>query len=182
MSELASRINEDDSLARHLELGNLTPDSDFNAIIEREFARFSDLSSVAYSEPDTKERFGRFLLEMAKRPHRSDMVSSSRIQERSNDFLLRFPPERQAFGKDLLDLARASYSLRDDDNIHLGRIEGVPVRCVEADGELELPVLPDLFGRRRDVRLLPDGSTSKRQDRTERTDRQWHAAHDPFLG
>jgi len=39
-------------------------------------------------------------------------------------YLSFFPDDRQPFARELLDLARASYRLRDDDNIYLGRIRG----------------------------------------------------------
>jgi pyruvate,water dikinase len=39
-------------------------------------------------------------------------------------YLSFFPDERKPFARDLLGLARASYRLRDDDNIYLGRIKG----------------------------------------------------------
>jgi len=123
LSELAERLNADLPLPDNLAEGNLTNDPEFNAMLENEFARFSDLSSAAYGESDAKDRFLKFLLEMAKGTHHKSTERSSRMQDLSNDFLSRFPREKQAFGKDLLDLARASYSLRDDDNIHLGRIE-----------------------------------------------------------
>ena len=47
-------------------------------------------------------------------------------------FLQAFTKERRQFAVDLLDLARASYRWRDDDNIYLGRIETEERRAVDA--------------------------------------------------
>ena len=38
-----------------------------------------------------------------------------------------FPPEQQEYAAEVLDLARVSYQLRDDDNIYLARIEDAVV-------------------------------------------------------
>jgi pyruvate,water dikinase len=42
-----------------------------------------------------------------------------------------FEDQARAEAQELLDLARASYRLRDDDNIHLGRIEGQLMTAVQ---------------------------------------------------
>ena len=42
--------------------------------------------------------------------------------DRAEEYLGRFEGEERRFQEELLDLARASYRLRDDDNVHLGRI------------------------------------------------------------
>jgi pyruvate,water dikinase len=48
-----------------------------------------------------------------------------------------FPESRREEALELLDLARASYRLRDDDNIHLGRIESQSAEAV-AEGRRRL--------------------------------------------
>ncbi len=52
----------------------------------------------------------------AKRPDRN-------LEALTSLFLSRFDAERRGFAEELLDLGRASYRMRDDDNIYLGRIE-----------------------------------------------------------
>ena len=47
------------------------------------------------------------------------------------EFLSRFEEEQMPYALELLDLARASYRLRDDDNIYLGKIEGQVLTAVE---------------------------------------------------
>ncbi len=45
------------------------------------------------------------------------------VDEMINDFLGKFEGESRSHAEELLDLARYSYQLRDDDNIYLGRIQ-----------------------------------------------------------
>jgi pyruvate,water dikinase len=51
-------------------------------------------------------------------------------QASSGRFLDAFPSTRRQEAAEILDLARASYRLRDDDNIHIGRIESQLVAAV----------------------------------------------------
>jgi rifampicin phosphotransferase len=46
-------------------------------------------------------------------------------------FLSKFKGEQRVFAVEILDIARASYRLRDDDNIYLGKIEGQMLAAVE---------------------------------------------------
>jgi pyruvate,water dikinase len=60
---------------------------------------------------------------MALRPAREKkrIKDTGALKEK---FLSRFRGEKKKEAEELLDLARTSYQLRDDDNIYLGRIEG----------------------------------------------------------
>ena len=40
-----------------------------------------------------------------------------------SEFLSHFEGEQKTFASEILDLGRASYQMRDDDNIYLGRVE-----------------------------------------------------------
>lgn len=64
----------------------------------------------------------RLLLEMSGMPVRKK-PQPERPKEIKDSFLLSFPDEERALADELLDLARASYRLRDEDNIYLGRVE-----------------------------------------------------------
>ena len=57
------------------------------------------------------------------------------------------PTERRGLAEELLELARASYRLRDDDNIHLGRIESQLAAAV-AEGRRRLGRAADEGERR----------------------------------
>jgi phosphohistidine swiveling domain-containing protein len=69
-----------------------------------------------------RRKLAGFLLEMAARPKGRFHQEPGR-EALEKDFLERFEGDERAFAQDLLSLARASYRLRDEDNIYLGRIE-----------------------------------------------------------
>ena len=51
--------------------------------------------------------------------------------DKEKAFVNAFPQSMKQYARDLLDLARASYRLRDDDNVYLGRIEAELLRARE---------------------------------------------------
>ena len=55
----------------------------------------------------------------------------SGIEKRRDTFLSRFAGDARNRAVEILDLGRASYRLRDNDNIHLGRIEGALLAAIE---------------------------------------------------
>lgn len=61
------------------------------------------------------------------------------------DFMNKVSAERRSFAARLLEVARASYRLRDDDNIYLGRLEACLVTAAaEARRQLAATSIPDL--------------------------------------
>jgi len=68
-------------------------------------------------------------MERWSRERRDD---KQRIQHLVSHYLASFPDHRKEYGATLLDLARASYRLRDDDNIYMGKISG---HVAEAEDE-----------------------------------------------
>jgi pyruvate,water dikinase len=72
-------------------------------------------------------------------------------------FIDAFSPEERDWAQSLLDLARSSYRLRDDDNIHLGRIESQARRAVrEAAARLENdPTTEDAAALQEALSLMP---------------------------
>ena len=72
----------------------------------------------------------RLVLELAARPEQSPARPSVDHEALVRRFIDAFSPEERDWAQSLLDLARSSYRLRDDDNIHLGRIEAQVRRAV----------------------------------------------------
>lgn len=68
---------------------------------------------------------------MASRSDRGKSGTAGDPGELENEFLSRFEEEQKPYALELLDLARASYRLRDDDNIYLGKIEGQFLAALE---------------------------------------------------
>jgi phosphohistidine swiveling domain-containing protein len=81
------------------------------------------------------------LLELASSPANRRTARKGQ-KTRAEEYLAAFPQPERGAAAALLDLARASYRLRDDDNIFLGRIER-QLRLAEAEGRRRLT------GRRR---------------------------------
>jgi pyruvate,water dikinase len=68
--------------------------------------------------------------------------------DRTEDYLSRFEGEERGFQEDLLDLARASYRLRDDDNVHLDRIRRLTeAALIEAQSRVLGPAPDNALGR-----------------------------------
>jgi len=124
---MASVVREDASLAADLEAGRVPEKgSRFQVLLEDYVKRFGDLppaGKTVKAGADAAERTVGLVLELAKRPPTGDTERQSRREMLERDFLNAFPEERKQFAADLLDLARASYRWRDDDNIYLARID-----------------------------------------------------------
>ncbi|MBN1332524.1 MAG: hypothetical protein JW971_02075, partial [Synergistales bacterium] len=81
---------------------------------------------------EERGRITRIVLEMAELPPKDDPGSTRRSMELKERFLKSLGnAEERGFAEELLDLARASWKLRDDDNLHLGRLERELSRAME---------------------------------------------------
>jgi pyruvate,water dikinase len=85
---------------------------------------FGDFSFAGTQATRDQEGTIKLLLQMASHGSAQQKFQSVDVNNLTSEFLSRFDGEQRTFAEDLLDLARASYQLRDDDNIYLGRIEG----------------------------------------------------------
>jgi pyruvate,water dikinase len=70
-------------------------------------------------------------MEMAEAPPPVKSPEKRRTEILEETLLSKFPSDQSAFALEILDIARASYRLRDDDNIYLGKIEGQMLAAVE---------------------------------------------------
>ena len=108
----------------------------FLEAIDRFVEKFGDLSCAVTGgtqcEQDSDSLY-KILLEMAAHPpaetDRKPSKDKDALQEK---FLSSFKGEQKENVVELLDLARSSYQLRDDDNIYLGRIEAQLLAAVRA--------------------------------------------------
>ena len=122
---LAECIRTDPALADTLEQQDRAPvDHPFSRQLAAFIHEFGDLSCTTGTGNEC--RYGdtaiiRIIQAYAARPAKPLAPSDPGALEAA--FLQAFAPGRQAYAKDLLHLGRESFRLRDDDNIHLGRIE-----------------------------------------------------------
>jgi pyruvate,water dikinase len=109
--------------------------SAFNRKVERFIREYGDLSCSVTGGTQclqAKEPLVNILLEMAMHPPVSTAHRSmNRTDELKNSFLSRFGEAERTQAAEKLDLARASYQLRDDDNIYLGRIESQLLAAIQ---------------------------------------------------
>lgn len=126
LEDLADLLRLDPDLARRVR------DKGAAASLPAEFAkgledflhRFGMLQQAAASAQEQKEAVFKILLKMAGRQRQERKARVSHDPKQLEEvFLKKFEGGRKEEALELLDLARASYRLRDDDNIHLGRIE-----------------------------------------------------------
>ena len=88
------------------------------------------------------------LLRMAEAPPARERFSAGEIEERREAFLSLFEGPSRLRAAEILDLGRASYRLRDNDNLPLGKIEGGLLAAAdqalsEADVQKIREVLPE---------------------------------------
>ena len=136
LEQMAAMIRDDAGLAEALrqrltggEGGELS--DQFQQRLDEFLGRFGDLSFAMASDtrsPQAPDALIKVLLEMASHPRESlrrepgqaDRPSRSALRD---EYLNQFAGEERVRAAELLDLARTSYRLRDDDNIYLGAIE-----------------------------------------------------------
>ena len=125
---LADLIRKDPALKRQLETrDDVNIDQNFAQKVQEFVEKFGDLTCAvtggSHCDQDTQPLFN-ILLEMAAH---SDIAKDHRKSHTAGDLQLRFlnhfEGDQKIEAAEMLDLARTSYQLRDDDNIYLGRIE-----------------------------------------------------------
>lgn len=124
LEHMAAMIRGDSNLSHRLR--NLHyPESDhpFSVALEDFIDKFGDLSCSEELCTQGGDAIVRLLLEMASRPAAEERFRSEDIEALVESFLSRFEGEKRKDMEELLDLGRASYRLRDDDNIYFGMIQ-----------------------------------------------------------
>jgi pyruvate,water dikinase len=111
----------------------------------------------------------RFLLQMACRtfPKTKKRISKKVTKVSEQHFLNSFRGKKRQEAKNLLELAKASYRLRDDDNIYIGRIENEMLRVFQKAKERlknRLQVKMEALSVKETVKGLKDPSYIPRID------------------
>jgi pyruvate,water dikinase len=137
LADLARRVRNNPSLAKALSAGQTEDlDPQFLEAVDRFVEKFGDLTCAVTGgtqcEQDSDSLY-KILLEMAAHPSaEADRKPSKDKDALQEKFLSSFKGEQKKKAAELLDLARSSYQLRDDDNIYLGRIEAQLLAAVRA--------------------------------------------------
>lgn len=120
MQELAELLRSNQLLTERLRDGNAPePGSPFAEAMAGFISRFGDLSWVMGEPAEGPGGMISLLLELANRPS-AQLVT--RDKEDEAEFLGSFTKEEQPFAREALEIGRASYRLRDNDNLSLGRL------------------------------------------------------------
>jgi pyruvate,water dikinase len=132
LEDLASQIRNDQDLDVCLRQGRLQDcNPQFKDGFEQLMRSFGDLPwSESRFERDSGRIIG-LLLEMANHVGDRQPLTEDETKKGEEDFFSRFVPDERDYAMEMLELARASYRLRDDDNIYLGRIEGQRLASME---------------------------------------------------
>ena len=124
LENMAAMIREDSKLANGLSnLSYPQPDHPFSMALEVFTDKFGDLSCSEELCTQGDDAIVRLLLQMASRPAAKERFRTGDIEALVQSFLSRFEGEKRKKMEELLDLGRASYRLRDDDNIYFGMIQ-----------------------------------------------------------
>jgi pyruvate,water dikinase len=136
LTEMAAMLRKDPHLVEELKGGrHARLPAAFAALLKQFVRSFGDLScsvsGAAHCDP-TGGALVKVLLELASRPESGTAFRLSRpVAELEARFLEHFDGQEKDDARQLLQLARSSYRLRDDDNIHLARIEAGLIAAIQ---------------------------------------------------
>ena len=132
LEEMAAAVRADPALQKALRERQFAGvEKEFSRKLEHFMERFYDLACGKARCFQEADGIVPIILEMASHPLRDKAVKAEGAAALREAFFSSFQGEERAKAEELLDLARTSYRLRDDDNIHLGRIEGRLIDAVE---------------------------------------------------
>jgi pyruvate,water dikinase len=131
MEKLAENLRRDPSLAE-LVLADerASREGAFGALLDQLLAEFGDTSWGDVRLAHDRKAVVRLLLEMAKKAPGCDGKTPTDQEEKKRRFLTLVETDKRPFAADLLKLGQASYRLRDNDNVYLGRIKGQVLNAI----------------------------------------------------
>ncbi len=146
LERLAQMIRSNMDLKNMLE-DDMIPEMDhpFRILLDKFVEEFGDLACTTGSGNECQ--YGdngiiRLLIEFAKQPPKQKHTDGPDIKLLKENYMNSFPAQKEKFAADVLHLGRESYRLRDDDNIHLGRIEARLIESVsEGQSRLSDPLI-----------------------------------------
>ncbi len=149
IEELASHLRADQELLTTLRLSGIQDISNqtFIQIFQRLHNEYGGYFSASASDRSTSERMlSKVVIEYAQIPKNPEKRGDDAQKDKESAFLKKIASSDYGFdAHEFLDLARASYRIRDDDNIYLGRIENQAARAV-SEGKKRLQEKNTLIG------------------------------------
>lgn len=121
LEDMAEIVRRDPELAAELRAGRLPESGPYSDKLDAFMETFGDLAcSTSWCDEGP---WGIIRLTLDAVPQHPRPGTAMRSDELEQRFLNAFPEQRKEFAASVLELARTGYRLRDDDNIHLGRIQ-----------------------------------------------------------
>jgi len=125
LRDLASWIRREPELEACLKQNRLDQcDASFLEAFDAMSKRFADLTWGEARFGQDSRRVVDFLIEMASWPPAKETQKTESHEELMEKFLSHFDGDQRSHAMEMIDIARASYRFRDDDNTYLGKIEG----------------------------------------------------------
>jgi pyruvate,water dikinase len=131
LQEMASLVQDNDRLADDLKGGN-DFDPSFRSLLEQFITSHGDLLCRSPHCKDETPEIIKMVLEMASAGMKQKSEDEE-IDKQEQIFLSLFEGQKRDDAAEMLDIGRASYSMRDNDNIYMGRLKA---RVLEAENEL----------------------------------------------
>jgi pyruvate,water dikinase len=131
LKEMASYVRENYRLSDDMKAGLYT-DGVFSGLLQQLISSYGDLLCRS---PDCKEEtpdIVNMVVEMASVPGES-RAGNEDLPNREHIFLSHFKGKKREAAAEMLEIGRASYSMRDNDNIYMGRLKA---RVLDAEDEL----------------------------------------------
>ncbi|UCE71348.1 MAG: hypothetical protein JSU99_08650 [Nitrospiraceae bacterium] len=130
LQAMASHVRGNDSLMHDLKEGNFSNPS-FRSMLEQFISSHGDLLCRSRHCAEETPSIVHMVLEMASMSVKA-ISRKEELHEREEIFLAQFQGQKKEDAKAMLDIGRASYSMRDNDNIYMGRLKA---RVLEAEEE-----------------------------------------------
>lgn len=158
LEDLAAMVRGDGALQERLAAGDLPAEGAFVEALEAFIQQYGMLSCMKGWCEDDRRGLVHILLETAKQGPKTT-TSPRDISSLESDYFHAFPKEKQAFAREVLDIGRAAYAMRDDDNLLLAAFERL-LNIAEAEAKNRLQMrsvhTPDGTTASEVLRLLKD--------------------------
>lgn len=129
LEKLASMVRVNAQLKDALSQGEVT--KSFKESLEAFIRKFGDLFESLPGTSRYGEQLIPFILEMAGRAPHMEREQGPDWYVRKEAFLSHFTGKKRQEAEEHLELGRASYRLRDNDNVYLGRVKTQLVRAID---------------------------------------------------
>jgi pyruvate,water dikinase len=131
LKKMASLTRGNTSLVRALHSGDYSH-AQFSALFEHFVSAYGDLLCRSPHCEEERPDITRLIIEMSDADRQSHRESGNK-EKKEEAFLSFFEGRRREEAEEMLDIGRASYVMRDNDNIYMGRLKA---RVLEAEREV----------------------------------------------